>query len=175
MIGYYKDPEKTAEVLTPDGFLRTGDKGFIDSEGNLKIIGRVKDLFKTSKGKYVAPAPIENIVNNDNNVELSIVCGSGQVATMIIVQLAEHLIPKLGDADTKSSIESGLEKLLKKVNEEVEEYEKAAFVVVAKESWTIEKGFLTPTMKIKRATIEDHYESKLEGWYAAKKKVIWEE
>ena len=175
MKGYYKAPEKTAEVVTADGYLRTGDKGFIDEEGNLKIIGRVKDLFKTSKGKYVAPAPIENIVNNDNHVELSIVCGSGQVSTMIIVQLAEHLVPKVDDPETRASINTALEALLAKVNSEVEDFERAAFVVVAKDPWTIEKGFLTPTMKIKRASIEDHYEPKLEGWYAAKKKVIWEE
>src|SRR5690606_24909900 len=60
MLGYFKAPEKTAETITPDGFLKTGDIGEIDAEGRLKITGRVKDLFKTSKGKYVAPAPIEN-------------------------------------------------------------------------------------------------------------------
>jgi len=174
MKGYYKAPDKTAEVITKDGFLRTGDKGFIDEEGNLKIIGRVKDLFKTSKGKYVAPAPIENIVNNDERVELSLVGGSGQVATMIIVQLAEHLRPKVGDPEVKASITAGLEALLKKVNASVEEYERAKFIVVAKETWTIEKEFLTPTMKIKRASIEKHYAGKMEGWYACNDKIIWE-
>jgi long-chain acyl-CoA synthetase len=174
MKGYYKAPEKTAEVVTDDGYLRTGDKGFIDEEGNLKIIGRVKDLFKTSKGKYVAPAPIENIVNNNENVELSIVCGSGRVATCIIVQLAEHIVPKIGDPEVKAKVEAGLLAMLKEVNAEVEEFEKAKLVVVASDPWTIEKGFLTPTMKIKRAQIEGHYETKMTGWYEAGQKVIWE-
>jgi len=174
MKGYYKAPDKTAEVMTADGFLRTGDKGYIDEEGNLKIIGRVKDLFKTSKGKYVAPAPIENIVNNDEHVELSLVGGSGQVSTMIIVQLAEHLQSKVSNPDVKASITTALEALLKKVNASVEDYERARFIVVAKDAWTIEKEFLTPTMKIKRASIEKHYVDKLDGWYSSKDKIIWE-
>ena len=60
MLGYYKEPELTREAFTADGWLHTGDKGALDAEGNLRITGRVKDLFKTSKGKYVAPAPIED-------------------------------------------------------------------------------------------------------------------
>lgn len=175
MKEYYKEPAKTAEVITADGFLKTGDKGFIDEKGNLQIIGRVKDLFKTSKGKYVAPAPIENIVNNDEHVELSLVGGSGQVATMIIVQLAEHIRPKADDPEFKSKINVALEDLLRKVNDSVEEYERASFIVVAKDVWTIEKEFLTPTMKIKRENIEKNYQDKVEGWYSSKEKVIWED
>ena len=65
MLGYFKDPERTQEAFTEDGYLKTGDRGEIDEQNRLRITGRVKELFKTSKGKYVAPAPIENILNND--------------------------------------------------------------------------------------------------------------
>jgi len=173
MVCYYKNAEETAKVMTEDGFLRTGDKGIINGDGNLKITGRIKELFKTSKGKYVAPSPIENIINNDSNIELSLVGGSGQVMAMAVVQLAEHI--KKDDAEVKAKVTTDLEALLVKVNKEVEEYEKIGFIVVAKEAWTIEAELLTPTMKIKRTAIENVYESKLDAWYESKTKVIWEQ
>lgn len=174
MVGYYKEAEKTAECFTEDGFLKTGDRGEIDSEGRLRITGRVKELFKTSKGKYVAPAPIENILNNDERVELSLVAGSGYPMTHAVIQVAEDLVPKLNDASVKADLTTNLEKLLDHANREIEEYEKIGFIVVAKDRWTIEDGQLTPTMKIKRANIEKLYSDKLDGWYDAKQKVIWE-
>jgi len=173
MIGYYLAPDKTAEVMTEDGFLRTGDKGFIDTDGNLKITGRIKELFKTSKGKYVAPVPIENMLNADSNIEMSLVGGSGQVATMAVVQLGEAV--KRDDPEVRKKVTSDLEVLLKKINNEVEEYERVAFIAVAKSQWTIEDELLTPTMKVKRASVEALYEDKLEGWYESKTKVIWED
>jgi long-chain acyl-CoA synthetase len=179
MVGYYKEPDKTAEVMTEDGYLRTGDRGVIDEEGRLKIVGRTKELFKTSKGKYVAPAPIENILNNDSNIELSLVCGSGQVMTMAIVQLAEGFMDKASkDAEFKKKIESDLTALIPTVNKQIEEFEKVGFIVIAKEPWTIEDGLLTPTMKIKRTQIEEKYAPKMDGWYesCSKTKVLfWEE
>jgi len=176
MTEYYKAPDQTAEVLTDDGFLRTGDRGEIDKEGRLKITGRTKELFKTSKGKYVAPAPIENILNNDTNIELSLVGGSGQVMTMAVVQLAEELSNKLakGDEDLKKKITADMTTLLAKVNAEIEAHEKVGFIVIANSPWTIEEGHLTPTMKIKRTQIEEKYQAQLEAWYDSKAKVIWE-
>jgi len=134
------------------------------------------ELFKTSKGKYVAPAPIENILNNDTNIELSLVAGSGQVMTMAVVQIAEGLLPKItkGDEELKKKITADMTKLLSKVNSEIEAHEKVGFIVIANDPWTIEDGHLTPTMKIKRTQIEEKYESKLDGWYESKEKVIWE-
>jgi len=174
-IGYYKEPEKTAEVMTSDGYFKTGDRGEIDDKGRLKITGRTKELFKTSKGKYVAPAPIENIFNDDSNVELSLVGGSGQVMTMAIVQLAEGLLKKCqSDPELKTKITNEMTALVAKANSQIEEYEKVGFVVIAKDPWTIEDGLLTPTMKIKRTSIEEKYESQLDGWYESKTKVIWE-
>ncbi|MCA9650149.1 MAG: AMP-binding protein [Myxococcales bacterium] len=174
MLGYYKDEELTKEAFTEDGFLKTGDRGELDDTGRLKITGRVKELFKTSKGKYVAPAPIENILNNDERVELSLVAGSGHPMTHAVVQLAEELLPKLEQPGVKDSVSAALEDLLRQANRQVEEYERLGFIVVAKDRWTIEGGQLTPTMKIKRGSIEDMYAEKLEEWYDTKKKVIWE-
>jgi long-subunit acyl-CoA synthetase (AMP-forming) len=174
MVGYYKQPELTEAAFTEDGFLKTGDRGEIDAEGRLRITGRVKELFKTSKGKYVAPAPIENLINVDSNIELSCVSGSGYPVTHVVVQLAESLLPKLGDAAVKSQIMQDLEALLTRVNGQIEEFEKIGFIVVVKERWSIEGGHLTPTMKMKRPVIEDLYKPQLDGWYASGKKVIWE-
>merc|ERR1712048_57286 len=175
MVGYYKAPEKTAEVMTDDGYFKTGDRGVIDEKGRLKITGRTKELFKTSKGKYVAPVPIENILNNDPNIEMSLVGGSGQVSTMALVQLAEGLLEKANsDAATKTKITEEMKSLLSKVNAQIEEFEKIGLIVIAKDPWTIEDGLLTPTMKIKRTQIEEKYESKLDNWYESKSKIIWE-
>ena len=88
MVGYYKAPELTAECYTEDGYFKTGDRGEYTKDGLLRITGRVKELFKTSKGKYVAPVPIENLLNSDSLVELSCVSGVGRPACFAVVQLA---------------------------------------------------------------------------------------
>lgn len=175
MLGYYKQPELTEEAFTEDGYLKTGDRGDIDSDGRLRITGRIKEIFKTSKGKYVAPAPIENILNTDTHVELSLISGSGQALTHGIIQLAEDLVPKMSDPDEKARVHTALEHLLAKANHQIEEFEKIGFLVVAKDRWSIEAGHLTPTMKIKRGAIEEQYAAQLDGWYAAGDKVVWED
>ena len=173
MLGYYRQEEMSKESFTEDGFLKTGDRGEIDSDGRLRITGRVKELFKTSKGKYVAPAPIENIINSHPAVEQSCVSGSGQPKAFAVLMLSEALRNK-GKEAAKAEVEGDLEALLKKVNSEVEHHEQLQFFVVVKDEWQIENGFLTPTMKLKRNVIEDTYEPQVEGWYASKKSLIWE-
>ena len=175
MMCYYKQPELTAECYTEDGYFRTGDRGERDEEGRLKITGRVKELFKTSKGKYVAPVPIENLINNNRHVEMCCVTGSGQPQAFSLVLLAEELRPKLGDSAVRAQIEAELEGLLKEVNQEVEAFERLQFLVVVKDPWLIENGFLTPTMKMKRSKIEDTYGPKIDEWYGAGQRVVWEE
>lgn len=175
MMGYFKEPEMTAECFTEDGFFRTGDRGECDSEGRLKITGRVKELFKTSKGKYVSPAPIENLLNNDLNVELSCVSGSGQPQPYAIIAPAEELRRDLDKPPVRRRVADQLERLLSEVNQKVETFEQLQFLVVAKEPWAIENGLLTPTMKIKRARIEEQYGPMCGFWYAEGKRVIWED
>jgi long-subunit acyl-CoA synthetase (AMP-forming) len=174
MMGYYKQPEMTAECYTEDGYFKTGDRGERDSEGRLKITGRVKELFKTSKGKYVAPVPIENLINNNAHVEMCCVTGSGHPQPFALVLLAEELRPKLSDPSVRASIEAELEEQLKQVNQEVEAFERLQFLTVVKDPWLIENGFLTPTMKMKRSMLEDTYGPRMDEWYAERKKVVWE-
>jgi long-chain acyl-CoA synthetase len=174
MLGYFKEPELSKQSFTEDGFIKTGDRGEVDSRGRLRITGRVKELFKTSKGKYVAPVPIENLINNCPVVELSCVFGSGHEAASGVVNLAEDLHKKIGDPAVRAETTRTLEALLKDVNCKVEEFEQLQFLIVAKEPWTIAGGKLTPSMKIKRPTIEAAYAPRLAEWYASGKAVIWE-
>ena len=174
MKGYYKEPELTKESYTEDGFFKTGDRGEYDEKGRLKITGRVKELFKSQKGKYIAPAPLENLLNADNNVEMSCVTGSGLKAPLALIQLSEALRDEQQKATLdKAKVEEQLKSLLSSVNSKVEEWEKLDSLVVVSEEWTIENDFLTPTMKIKRRAIDDAYGSKLEDWSSEGKKIIW--
>lgn len=173
MMGYYKLPEKTKEDLTEDGFLKTGDLGEIDEKGRLKITGRAKEIFKTSKGKYVAPAPIENLISNHLRVEACCVSGSGYPQPFGVVMLSEDARADL-EQGAQSAIESELTEHLKAVNSQLPHHEHMAFLAVAKTEWLPDNGFLTPTMKIKRATLEDVYGAYADDWYSQKKPVVWE-
>lgn len=174
MLGYYKNEEKTKEDLTEDGFLKTGDMGEIDADGYLRITGRVKDLFKTSKGKYVVPVPIEGRFNHPK-VEVVCVAGANQPQPCLLALLSDEAREELEKGGDRKALEAELADELAKVNAETEGHEKLAFVVVVREPWTMENGMLTPTMKIKRNIIEAKYEEKLAGWYGERKKVIWED
>ncbi len=173
MMGYFNQPELTAECFTEDGFFKTGDRGERKPDGLLKITGRVKEIFKTSKGKYVSPAPIENIINNDPNIELSLVSGMGHPQPYALAVLAEDLRPRQGDAAFQAELTPKLAALLADVNSKLEHHERLQFLTVASDPWEVSNGFLTPTMKIRRAVIEESYKDKVEGWYDNKDKVIW--
>lgn len=174
MIGYFKNEEETKKVLTDDGFVRTGDKGEIDEMGRLKITGRTKEIFKTSKGKYVAPAPIETEFIKNHLIELACVSGRGQPQPHAIIQLSEG--PKNGatkGAEAREKMGAELMAHLDSVNPGLEAHEKLSFLAIVKDDWLPENGFLTPTQKIKRSTIEDTYAAEVEGWYSQKQKIIW--
>jgi long-chain acyl-CoA synthetase len=173
MKGYYKQPELDAEVFTADGFFRTGDLGETLPDGQLKLTGRKKELFKTAKGKYVAPAPIENMINESPMVELCLVSGVGQSSAYAIVVPAEGLRPQLKDPAVRSEFEAEMKAVLDRVNAKVADYEQLSRIVVAKDPWTIDNGQLTPTMKIKRAKIEANVAGSVDKWYETKSQVIW--
>lgn len=173
MVGYYKRPDLDAEVFTADGFFHTGDRGERRADGLLKITGRVKELFKTSKGEYVAPAPIENLLNAHPLIEMSMVSGLGQPAAYAMVVLGEGVRPKQKDVAFRKEVEAELNKLLKDVNAELVNHEKLQMIVIAQQPWTIENGFLTPTMKIRRARIEGEVATRVDTWYGANGKVQW--
>ncbi|WP_372963984.1 AMP-binding protein [Marinobacter sp.] len=174
MMGYYKDEEKTAEAFTEDGFLKTGDKGEIDEMGRLKLTGRIKEIFKTSKGKYIAPAPIENSLMSHDAIEMVCVSGANQTQPHALVVLSEEIRPKSGDANFRKEIEESFKQLIEDVNKTVDPHEQLAFITVVSDEWSIENSFLTPTLKLKRNVVEDAYEAKVDAWYAQKKKVIWQ-
>jgi len=175
MIGYYKNPEKTAEDMTEDGFFKTGDMGEVDEQGRLRITGRVKELFKTSKGKYVAPVPIESKLGDHPDVEVVCVTGVDQPQPFALVMLSEDALAKReqGNLDEQAMTREFTE-LLEEVNKDLEHQEQIAFVVVVRDAWTMEDNFLTPTMKIKRNVIEERYAPHADEWMAMKKPVIWE-
>jgi long-chain acyl-CoA synthetase len=172
-VGYYKQPELNAESFTADGFFHTGDLGRYDEHGQLVLTGRKKELFKTAKGKYVAPAPIENRLNAHPMVELSMVSGLGQPAAYAVVVLDEFLRPKLADAEVRARVDSALTQLLQDVNAQVASHEHLQMLVVAPEPWSMEAGTLTPTMKIKRSRIEALVAPAVESWYATGRPVVW--
>jgi len=171
--GYYRQPELTAASFTEDGFFRTGDLGERRPDGLLKITGRAKELFKTDKGKYVAPAPIENRLNVHPMIELSLVSGVGRPAAYGLVVLAEDARAQVGDAEFRRTVESELAELLRQVNDEIADYERLRMLVVVPEPWTIESGCLTPTMKVRRAVIEARVAPRLDDWFASDRPVLW--
>lgn len=173
LVGYYKRPDLDALSFTEDGFFRTGDMGELRADGQLKLTGRVKDMFKTGKGKYVAPAPIENRLAAHPLIELAMVSGVGQVAPYAVTVLAEALRPQLDDPAVRAGVEAELGDLLAEVNAGVAPHERLRMLVVSREPWTVENGLLTPTMKLKRARIEASVAAQVEGWYAAHGAVLW--
>jgi len=169
MKGYYKNPELTAQAVDKDGWLHTGDMGELDSEGFLKITGRVKDLFKTAKGEYVAPGPIEWEFAVNNYIEQICVLGSGLAQPIALLVLSE-----LGQKADKMDVTDSLQNLLEKINKKQINYQRVRKVIITRDSWTIENGLLTPTMKIKRNEMEKKYADKLNDWYEKEEVIIWE-
>lgn len=167
MDGYYKDDKETADSIK-DGWLFTGDKGEIDSEGFLKITGRVKDIFKTSKGKYVAPSPIEMKLSDNENIEQVCIVGDSIPQPIALITLSE-----IGSSNTQKYLIENLEKTLDIVNQKLEKHEKINNIVVISKQWTVENKLLTPTMKIKRNDIESLYKSNYGAWYNAIEKIVF--
>ncbi|HET9820987.1 MAG TPA: AMP-binding protein [Burkholderiaceae bacterium] len=173
MTGYFKEPEQTRAMFTDDGYLKTGDKGALDGGGNLKITGRVKDLFKTSKGKYVAPAPIEDRLVMNDWVEACAVTGANLGQPLGIVMLNAEGVEKARSGDGRQEIEASLSEHLAAVNAQLDPHEQMDCLVLVTEPWTVDNGFITPTFKVKRNRIEEIYGPHYEQWSGARKKVIW--
>jgi long-chain acyl-CoA synthetase len=168
MLGYYKEPELSAQCFE-DGFLKTGDEGSIDAEGYLTITGRIKDQFKTGKGKYITPAPMENQLITHPYLGQVCVIGSGQPAAMVLCTLTEQVKDKDPEVLKKE-----LSKLLVDLNHTLEHHEQLARLIVCKEEWTIQNGLLTPTLKIKRKNIDIQYSDRYPEWYRAAEMVVFE-
>ncbi len=169
MAGYYKDAEKTAETFTADGYLRTGDKGRLDADGYLYITGRTKDIFKTMKGKYVAPAPIEGALARNTDIEQLCFVGSELKQPIMLVSLSE-----IGRNKPREELERGLVEEMESVNTTLEPHEAIGKIVVVKDPWTIDNNLMTPTMKVKRNEIEKRYHTLIAKEGEKRNKVSWE-
>ncbi len=167
--GYYLEPELTAALYTEDGFLHTGDMGSIDEEGYIRIIGRTKDPFKTAKGEFVIPLPIEHQFAHNPMIAQCCLIGSGLNRTILIINLS----PK-GLSESRAAVEKSLEQSLSEVNATLSHYEQVGHLYIVKTEWTPENHLLTPTLKIKRPAIEAQYQSQFEKIDASKSMIIWE-
>ena len=172
MLGYYKEPQLTAEAFDPEGFLHTGDKGETDAHGRLKITGRIKEIFKTSKGKYVAPAPIENLLSRNTRLEQVCVTGAEQPAPIGLATLSESACEHLVNGGSVGEIISELESLLIETNSKLDKHEQLATLVIFRRAWSIEDNLVTPTLKIKRSEIDKSFGESFDRWSAAPERVI---
>lgn len=166
MVGYYKDPEKTSGVFTNDGYLRTGDKGVVDSEGYFTITGRLKDIFKTAKGKYVTPAPIEAKIMENAIVEQVCVTGTNLAQPIGLLVLSEE-----AKREDKTTIEESLKTTLETTNATLESHQKLDRLIVFKDEWSVDNDLLTPTLKVKRHTIEEQFKKVIEAVHSGQ--IIW--
>jgi long-chain acyl-CoA synthetase len=166
MVGYYKEPELTAQSFE-DGFLKTGDEGLIDKDGYLSITGRIKDQFKTSKGKYIAPAPIEKLLLESPHISQVCVVGSGMAHI-----LALCVLPEKTSLEEKENIRTELKDFIQQVNVQLEFHERVTKMVLVAEEWTVANGFFTPTMKIRRKIIDSYYSDHYAGWLNAPEEII---
>lgn len=158
MQGYYLEPEKTREAFTADGYLKTGDKGSMDSEGYIRITGRLKEIFKTTKGKYIAPVPIESSLMGNSNIEQVCVTGSHlkqPIALMVLSLAAQKL--------NKEIVQQSLLATLNEINATLESHEVLDRLVVMQDEWTVDNGLLTPTLKVKRHVLEERFASLIDS------------
>ena len=168
MLGYYKDPEKTAKVMTGDYF-HTGDKGKIDSDGFLSITGRKKEMFKTSGGKYVIPALLENELKQSLFIEQIMVVGEGEKMPAAIIQpnfefIKEWIKRKHKDVNLDNKSIANSEIIINRIQKEIDtcndkfgKWERIKRFELTPDVWSIDGGHLTPTMKMRRDVIKDIY------------------
>jgi long-chain acyl-CoA synthetase len=168
MTGYYKAPEITAEVFD-NGYFKTGDIGEYDHEGYLTITGRVKDQFKTDKGKYISPTPIELQLSGNTDIEQICIVGTGIPQPIALITLSE-----LGKAKSKLDVSKSLIASVNDVNPTLEKHEKIEKIIIMKEDWTVDNGLTTPTLKVKRNAIEKIHQQFYKEWFEKEDKVIFE-
>jgi len=169
MEGYFKEPELTAEMFDEDGFLKTGDIGEYDHDGFLTITGRVKDQFKTDKGKYISPAPIELELSKNLNIEQICIVGMGIPQPIALIITSEEAKKKSEEEVNNSLVES-----IHELNKSLEKYERIEKAVIMQEDWSIDNGLLTPTLKVKRNQVEKIHMPMYKEWFEREEPIIYE-
>ncbi|QUM78406.1 AMP-binding protein [Moritella sp. 24] len=168
MTGYYKDEAQTKESFDEEGYFKTGDKGEIDANGYVKITGRVKDIFKTSKGKYVTPVPIECKFGENPNIEQICITGTALTQPVALVVLSPEAREQGQEVMT-----SNLEETRQHINKSLESHARIGHIIVLKDEWTVDNGLLTPTLKFKRHELESRFKPFYEENH--KDKIVWEQ
>ena len=144
-------------------------KSFIDEHKNLNIIGRVKDAFKTEKGIYITPNPIENSLSKNELIEQVCVAGLTSPQPIALINLSE-----IAEGSNNKQIAENLTEQLKNTNQKLSNHSKVECIVITNESWSEENHILTPTLKVKRNKIDEKYMNKYKDWYNQKESIIWE-
>lgn len=172
MKGYYKNPEETAKIFTEDGWMKTGDAGVFDNEGNLTITDRIKDLMKTSNGKYIAPQPIENIFSNNSYInQILLIADDKPFVSALIVPNFETLEEKLKtmnipftsweDIVENENVKSFYQDLIDGIQTHLSGFEKIKKFILMPADFEIQSGEITPTLKIKRNIVIEKYADKI--------------
>jgi long-chain acyl-CoA synthetase len=169
MKGYYKEQQMTEEAFDEESYLKTGDMGEHNSDGFLKITGRVKDQFKTDKGKYISPAPIEVRLLSNPDIEHACVVGTGVPQPIVLISLSDT-----GKRKTKDELIKSITESLSSINPSLEKFERIEKAVIMKQSWTIANNMITPSLKVKRNEIEKVHLPKYPAWYQKPGTVVWE-
>jgi long-chain acyl-CoA synthetase len=175
--GYYKDPEATAAVLTDDGWLRTGDVGELDEDGFLRITDRKKDILVTAGGKNVAPQNIENDLKTSKFVSQAVIVGDRRPYVAALITLDGPEIERWasergldGDFDTLAAapeVRDLVQEIVDDANRERSRYEQVKRFVILPRDFSMEEGEITPTLKLRRRVVLDHFQAEVEGLYAS--------
>jgi len=176
MKGYYKNQEETAKIFTEDGWMKTGDAGVLDNEGNLTITDRIKDLMKTSNGKYIAPQPIENMFSNNSYInQILLIADDKPFVSALIVPNFETLEEKLKTMNItftnwkevveNEKVQSFYQKLIDDIQTNLSGFEKIKKFILMPADFEIQSGEITPTLKIKRNIVLEKYSDKINAIY----------
>lgn len=167
MMGYYNDPARTAEVIDAEGFLHTGDVGEIDQEGFLRLTGRIKDIFKTSRGRYIVPSPIEQTLMDMAEVDEACVVGQDLPQPLALVRLSD------GQATGRGSTQRALAEMLERINSKLPSSERLGCLVVVDTPWDVAGGYRTATQKLRRNVVEATWQAYFHDWLVSGQSVVW--